>query len=79
MEKTFWKASAIIFFILFAILLTFIIWSVWYYGDEEAKTNECYYDICGDYPQAFYVNDVCSCYEYDLMGGLVIAKETYMK
>ena len=79
MEETFWKVSAIVFFILFVIILTYNIWAISLYLDEEGKIAECYYDICKDYGNAIYENNVCGCYEPDLMGGWAIAKETYMK
>ena len=74
-----WKTIAIIFIILFGLLLTYNIWSVNYYNNEVEKTNICFYDICADYIQASYEEDICSCYEIDMVGEYIIAKTEYMK
>ena len=77
-EKT-WKALAIIFMILFGLLLIYNVWSVWYVITEENKINECHYDICESYSDALYEDNICSCFDYDVMGNLIIVKEKYVK
>ena len=79
MEKTFWKVTAIIFLVLFLLETSFFIWSVWIVTKEEQKDLTCYYDICADYPDAYREGNVCSCYDYDMLGDYVIAKEKLMK
>ena len=73
--KNKWKTIAIIFIILFGLLMIYNIWAINYYFAEEDKTTECYYDICEEYYDAYYVDDVCYCYdeEYNL------EKTDYMK
>ena len=46
---------------------------------EDNKMKICFYEICANYPDADYYDDVCSCYDYDTLGRLTIAKEEYMK
>jgi len=79
MGKTNWKAIAITFIILFSALLLFNIWSVSLVMDEEAKVNECYYDICSDTPQADYFEGVCTCYDYDSNNEYEVVRTKYMK
>ena len=43
------------------------------------RANQCLYNICAKYPQAYYEEDVCTCYEYDVLGNYQVAKEVYMK
>jgi len=74
-----WKVVAIIFIILLALETLFVVWGVALVNEEERKTNECFYNICGDYEDAFFYEDVCSCYDYDNHHELVIVKSEYMK
>jgi hypothetical protein len=73
-----WKIIAIIFIVLFSLLLTFNIWGWYLIAEEERLTNECYYDICEEYPEAYYEEDVCFCYDYSMMGKLEVVKTKYM-
>ena len=74
-----WKITAIIFIILFALETLVMIWGMILVQEEEEKTAECYYDICEDYPQAYFLEDVCYCYDYDQTDELVVVEEKYMK
>ena len=74
-----WKVIALIFIILFILENLFFIWASLVVIKEEDKTKECYYDICGEYPDALYEEEVCYCYESDFFGDLIIAKTEYMK
>ena len=74
-----YKTLAIVFICMFVSLLAFNIWSYYYVAAEEERTNVCWYDICGNYPEAYYLNNVCSCYDYGLLGELELVKEEYMK
>ena len=79
MDRTGWKITAIIFIVLFVGFLTFAIWA-WSVGiNEIEQQNECYYDICNEYPDAWIDGDICFCYEYSLLGESVVAKTTYMR
>ena len=79
MENTTWKILAIIFIVLFVIENLFFIFMVNIVLNDEEKVNECYYNICGEYPEADYEDKVCSCYDYDNLGNLIIAKTEYLK
>lgn len=79
MRKINWKIVAIIFIVLFVVETLFWIWSTAIYNSELDKNNECLYDICGDYVDAWYEEDICTCYEYDMTGDLIVAKNKYMK
>lgn len=74
-----WKILAIVFIILFALETLYIGWSVSYVMKEERLTNDCFYNICADYPDAYYLEGVCTCYDYDMLGNLVPATTKYMK
>jgi len=74
-----WKIIAIVFITLF-VLETAAISGIYYIGMKEIeKENICYYDVCEEYPEALIDGDICRCYEYDLLGELVIAKTKLMK
>lgn len=78
MEKTGWKVLAILFIILFVLETSFVGYAVHIYNVETENTNICYYDICGEYPDALYQEGVCSCYDYDVLGSLIIVDQEYM-
>jgi len=73
-----WKIIGIVFMILFILETAYIVWAFWYVGREEQRTNECFYEICEDYPDAWYEDNLCTCYEYDMFGEYVVAKTKYM-
>ncbi len=79
MEKNGWKILAIVFIALFVLETGYLAWSVSYVLSEQDKTNECYYDICGEYDDAFYEASVCYCYNADMLGELQVAKTEVMK
>jgi len=74
-----WKVTAIIFITLLGLHLAFDIWMVNLVMEDEEKTNTCYYDICEGYADYWYGDDVCYCYEYDILGSLQVEKTEYMK
>ena len=45
-----WKTTAIIFICLFIGLLALNIWAVAEVMNEEAEVNDCYYNVCEEYP-----------------------------
>jgi|TARA_R100001530_G_scaffold34477_3_gene26929 hypothetical protein len=73
-----WKAIAIIFMILFTLETIYIAWAFWLYFDEVEKTNECYYNVCSEYPEAQLQDGVCFCYDYDLLGDYEVVKTEVM-
>lgn len=74
-----WKVVAIIFIILFTLETLMIIWGTILIQEEEEKTAECYYDICEDYPEAYFLDDYCYCYDYDQTGELDLVLMEYME
>lgn len=73
-----WKIIAIVFMVLFFSTWAFISWGLWLNNRDLKQQNICYWDICGDYPEAEIVDNVCHCYDYDLLGDYVHAKSTYL-
>jgi len=78
MEKLGWKILAIVFMCLFATWVGIGIYVSIQDSAEFDKMNICYYDICEEYADAGYSNNVCSCYDYDMLGYLNIEKTEYM-
>ena len=74
-----WKVTAIIFIVLFSILLVFNIWAVVYTFSEEEAYNDCYYNVCGVSYDAWYENGICTCYGYDELGEYGVVKMEYKK
>ncbi len=79
MEKKGWKITAIICIVITVLIIVSNVTNYFYYAKEEKKINECYYNICDIYPDADYLNDVCYCYDYDVLGELVLVETKYMK
>jgi len=79
MEKNVWKGLAVVFIILFIIENMFFIWAYFSLEAEEDKINDCLYNICSEYPDAEFFEDVCYCYDYDVIGDLVVVKTEFMK
>lgn len=76
MEKHGWKILAIVFICLFIVENLFIGWGYSLVIEEEQKMNECYYDICEDYAEAEFVDNVCGCYSYDFEAGEYVLEKT---
>ena len=66
MKEKHWKPLAIIFIILFGLLLIYNIWAVTSFmkevASDEEKDNFCDRSICLDYYYGFYLDGVCYCY-----------------
>ena len=77
--KPIWKLLAIIFMILFILETAYTVFSIYVYVHETDLMNECYYNKCESYPEAYYENGVCYCYDYSLLGDLVVDKTYYLK
>ena len=75
-----WRILAIIFIVLFAMLLIYNIYSVSVYNKSIKNQNICYYDICNNYTDAYYesTTQVCSCLNYDLLGNEQVVYTQYM-
>lgn len=80
MEKNTWKVLFIIVLVLFLLENSLVVWGAVSNKQIEKQTNVCYYDICADYPDAYYdyQTKLCDCYDKDLMGNKIIAKTEYM-
>ena len=74
-----WKVIAIVFITLFIFQNLFIVFSFMSVSAEERQIKECFYEICEDYLDADLVDDICYCYDYDVLGELYVAKEKWMK
>jgi len=72
-----WKTIAIIFITLFVIQSLFIGLSYYSVASENKAINECYYNTCSENPDADYENGVCTCYDYDVLGNLIIVKTEF--
>ncbi len=77
--KNKWRTIAVVCMVITFLIILFNIINYVSYEKETDKINECYYDICNDYPDADYLDDVCYCYDYDVLGELVVADTKYMR
>ena len=75
--KVNWKTIAIILVILFCLENAFLAYSYYYSIKEDKRIKQCYYDLCSEYPEAYFVDDICYCYNYDQLGYL-IQEETFI-
>lgn len=74
-----WKAVAIIFIILFVLETAIVVGTVVWAANDTEKQYECYYNVCSENYDAVYQDNVCTCYDLDVMGEYVISKTEYMK
>ena len=74
-----WKVTALIFLTLFILENMFWGWAIWYGMQEETKINECYYEVCSEYPEAWYDENICYCYGYDMLGNEIIEHTEVMR
>ena len=74
-----WKRLAIIFMVVCFLETSFFVWAYYTATAEENKLNECYYEICSEYPEAILEDSICSCYDTDLLGNYIIEKQEWMK
>ena len=74
-----WKTVAIVLIVIQVLEIGFVGWGMYLNEKETDDMNLCYYDqnYCGDYPEADIVGEVCTCYDYDVLGEFVAAK-TYL-
>lgn len=79
MEKTGWKITAIVFIALFLLTVLYLIWGMSLYYQIEENTKICYYEFCKNYANALYDDGICYCYDYDILGELVVVDTKIMK
>ena len=72
-----WKIIAIIFIALFVAETLFFCWGYYMVSKDEKNTNDCLYNFCAEYPDGYYESGLCECYDYDLLGNLIVAKTRY--
>lgn len=72
-----WKVTAIIFICLFFGLISLCFWGYSITIEDEKNLNDCYYNICGNYEYADYIEGVCSCYIIDEDGNYKTDKTRY--
>jgi len=73
-----WKKLAIILMVIVFLETGYGVFSIFIYNREVRRTQECYYEICEEYPQALYQENVCFCYGYDMLGGLEVQETKLM-
>ncbi len=73
-----WKVIAIVFIVLFIIENLLLGWAYFSVVEDDKKLNQCYYEICEEFPEAIYEDKLCHCYQYDEEGNLEINKTTLM-
>ncbi len=78
MEKRGWKTLAIILIIFIVLWMLYGAWLAYEEDKEYNKQFECWYEICGAYEEVTYESNLCTCYEYDFIGNLVVAKYEVM-
>ena len=74
-----WKTCAIVLLIVCILETALIVYTIVSAVSDNYKLNECYFNFCSGYPDAWYQDDVCTCYEYNYsQDELVVAKERFM-
>ena len=74
-----WKVLTIILLVVIILENLFFAWGYYLVVQDENNYNECAYEICADYPQAYFENEICSCYDYSMLGDLEIIKQEWLK
>ena len=76
-----WRTMAIIFIVIFIVILFFLLWAYVYEINNKEDTYHCYYTICEDTPDAFYdpIEKLCTCYDYDVLGNIKEVRTKYLK
>ena len=74
MVRRCWRTLAIIMIVLFLGLSAYVCWGVYLVVEDEKVKQVCYYDICEEYPDAYYAENLCTCYSIDEYGEYEIAK-----
>jgi len=74
-----WKTLAIILLVVVIVENIFIGFGMYLVAEEERMIEECYYDVCSEYADAYIEGNICSCYKTDMFGELVLAKTEVIK
>jgi len=78
MEKTGWKITSLVFISLFLFTWAWIGFGIYLIEQEEEQTMTCYYDFCEEYPEADFIEGVCTCYEEDNLGDYIVAQQVWL-
>ena len=72
-----WKATAIIFIILFVLSIGVMFWAYNLAVEDIDKENDCIYNVCEESEYYIYheFEGVCECYDKDYE----LTKEAYLK
>jgi uncharacterized protein YacL (UPF0231 family) len=72
-----WKVTAIIFMVLFAIVVGVIALALVWVSEDVAKENECIFNVCENTGRYLYYTDesLCECYTEDFE----LIKQRYLK
>ena len=73
-----WKVAAIVFFILLVIENLIFGWALYSVFEDDKKFNQCYYELCKEFPEATYASGVCTCYQYDEYGNYEVNETILM-
>ena len=73
-----WKIIAIVFVCLFVAENFLLGVGIYLVAQEENMLKECYYKVCEGYPDADLIDNICTCYEYDLIDNLIPVKHKIM-
>lgn len=79
MQKTGWKALAIVSIILLIVSWIFFCWIVYLGTQEIEKETQCAYNICSESTIYVYSAGVCECYSYDILGNAILDKTEYIE
>lgn len=81
MEKKGWKTLAIILLCILILIGGLMVLGFVTQKQVQNKTIQCYYSICADSPEAKFdiAANICSCYNYDVLGKLQVVKQMYLK
>lgn len=76
-----WKILALILLSIFALLMITYMYGTYKFRKDYDNTNYCYYSICAEEPDAIYniQTNVCTCYDYDVLGNEIVTKTEYLK
>lgn len=75
-----WKIAIVVLWILFILQNVLFIWGAISILQEEEKIYQCYFNICSEYEDVDFVDDICTCYEYNYkIEDYEIKKQIYMK
>lgn len=79
MVRGYWKVLAIIFMIYALLNISINVYDYYSYENYLEKEKTCAYDFCSESLEYIYEDDLCECYDLDLIGNYVLTKKTYLK